>query len=257
MGCMQGLLGVEFLWSWITDAFGDNGLTNNSTGVLIVNKSSSQMISATIWTITMDVYSWNVTEVNAFSQSLIQHHNGRTPSVYCLENYWIWYVMPSTPNWRDPKHSVFLQGTFKTWGLHAFSAHFWNCTSAKQCPTHIVLNVQAFFHVQHNLLLPWPACFRICGLLQISRITPIAGLFVPLVGHSPTACRVLIGNKSSFQESPAAIWTIDVYSSDAIEVNAFSRSILSSVILDECQELWYGRILDIICDTNYSKFQVL
>lgn len=45
----------DFSWRWITDVSGYNGLINTASGVLINNKSCSQMIPTTIWTVTMDV----------------------------------------------------------------------------------------------------------------------------------------------------------------------------------------------------------
>lgn len=68
-------------------------------------------------------------------------------------------------------------------------------------------------------------------------------IYHQVLGLTNTARGVMIGHKLSSQMSPAIIWIImmGMYLSDVIEVNAFSRIFLYSVILDERVALWSRR----------------
>lgn len=57
---------------------------NSASGTLIVKTSTSQMDHTTIWTITMYVYSSDVTE-RLLLKCHIQRHTGRTPCVIALD----------------------------------------------------------------------------------------------------------------------------------------------------------------------------
>lgn len=63
-----------FPWRWTPDVFGNNGLTNTASGVLIINKSSSQMSRTTIWTIKIGVYSSDIFSRSILSNVILDEH---------------------------------------------------------------------------------------------------------------------------------------------------------------------------------------
>lgn len=87
---------TSFVWQWAIDTCDYNGLTNTARGVLIGNKSSSQIGSATMWTLTIDVYLQNVTDLKALSRNvffMVMAEEGLM--LYCFGCYFISCVSPT------------------------------------------------------------------------------------------------------------------------------------------------------------------
>lgn len=144
---------------------GYNELTNTSSGVMISNKSSSQMNPTTIWIITMAMYPSDVTETNAFSRNV-------SSSIILNERLALWGtiryhtdIIRPTPNSKDSKQSAQHQRICETWLLLLLQHLQWAKFQQDNTLVHAFLNVQAFFRA-HDLLLPWPISFLDMSLIE-------------------------------------------------------------------------------------------
>lgn len=139
---------------------------------------------ATVWTIMMNVYLSDVTEVNAsprVAHPMSYHTNVKH---YGLERYWLSYMIPLAPNSRILNSQRYIRGVNKP-----EATHFRSCISAVQCREHVVLKVQAFFRANYFRFIPLPTllmslCIR--RPLNTSEIALVGYLFAPLVGHQST-----------------------------------------------------------------------
>lgn len=82
MGCMQRFICAGLPCCWTTDSYGCNRFTNTIGGILTGSKSTSQMSSAAICTITKDVYSFKRCRgERLLLECLIQRHTEKRSNV--------------------------------------------------------------------------------------------------------------------------------------------------------------------------------
>lgn len=129
-----------------------NGLTNTINGVLIGNNQSSQMCPATIWSISMDMYSSDITEVKLFSSRV----SSKVIQDECPASNRM--NVPVSPNYSHSKQSALHEKIFGTWDHPASFMNFHSTVSAEKVPRTCWYVCISLFRVQYFQFLPCSAC---------------------------------------------------------------------------------------------------